>query len=427
MDDNFLLEDDAPFGVQGDPTVQETNYKSWEDGEYEATGIHSFITKDKDRDDPLFVPQGDKSVTRFKLTLIQKDPSTQDSIEVEGPPMSATAAEMRMLVRAFGGDINKLPAEPTSKFLLDAKEECNKSKKRVKCGVKGGWVKWVAGMNPPIGKELFTWKFKGFWNKDNPTPISFVNDAFGNSVVQAKFEIVADGWGNPSPYAGYEISTPVYNPFTGSYVEINGHLRPATVVGEKGGVPTNVKRFLTFVSLFCSPDFAHHEWQGDLEKSEFGINEFENPLPVVAKYMKNSGKLACAALSEKSKGVRKGDPKLALEDLVPYKGQQVVDLDQRKVEETKQPGELELFVRAADKIAGFSVFKPTPANSNEINLEFTDQGKEWAVKTLAPMWDKLELPMVGNRRQIGTLDKDQLKTLTERLLNSDATGGVDSF
>jgi hypothetical protein len=48
MEDNFLL-DDSPFGVEGDPSIVENNYKTWEDGTYQTKGIHSFIKKD-DRD-----------------------------------------------------------------------------------------------------------------------------------------------------------------------------------------------------------------------------------------------------------------------------------------------------------------------------------------------------------------------------------------
>jgi hypothetical protein len=421
MAEDFMI--DGPFGVVGDPSVQESNYKSWDAGDYMMVGIHSFITIDKDRNQPIFKMQGDQLVARFKILILQKDLETQNTLEVEGPAMSATVPQMCMLVRAFGGDPSKLPTEATSMFLNMVQDELHKYGKERKAHLKeaGGWVSWVEGLNPPT-KDIFTWLCVGFYTKGNDTPVRFKensgtgpNGSYTEDIAFAKFRIVSDGWGNPSLYDGYETSIKIYNPFSG---EADDKGRPATALGLKGGIPMHVKRFMHLISVCCSADFNTHQWTADLEKSKYGINEIANPLPVVDADIKAAKRLVCAALSEN----RNGRIQLAIDDLSVYKGKEI-DLAKDAAEAAKQPSELELFVRKAEKIAGFPIFKTTPPNSNSITLEFTPEGVEWAKKTLAPVWDKLGLPTENGRRTLGKLTPEQLKQLTLSI----ETDGIDSF
>lgn len=428
-------------GVEGDVTKVENNYKNWEDGEYKARGIHSYVSNDKDRGLPIFVVQGDKLVARFKLLILTNDEETGTEIEAEGPPMSTTITEMRMLVRAFGGDPSKLPAEGTTKFLQDAMDMINSARQTKRAGVKNGWVKWVEGQNPPTGKDVFLWQFKGFWCEKGTNPVAFevlhrpsgLNGAYDEDIAWAKFELIADAWGNPSPYAGYEISIKVYNPYNGSTKEQGGKLFPATNVGAKGGIPVGVSRWLHFLTLYTMPDYANRWWESDPEKSDFGVNEFDNPLVVVNHLALASKRLVVASLSTG----KTGGVKLNLDDLGIYKGQPI-DLDQQQAEADAQPSALYEFVEYAEKAAGIAIFKPTAKGANEINLDFTDDGKVWAKDKLVPAWNELELPIENGKRFVGKLSDAELVKLTNYLRRQNGevvienpdlseAEGVDSF
>lgn len=432
MSDSVELFNDM-FGVSGDETIQEQgSYKVFENGDYRVIGIHTYLKKDE-RDDPIFVPQGDSMVARFKLTTFEIREGVE--VEVEGPPMSATYQQMVLLVRAFGGDVSALSPEPTSKFLLDAKDQINRARKVRKATVKDGWVKFVEGSTPPA--EAYTWQFKGFRSNDGSTPVRFItknqtgpNGAYDETFAYADFVIVGNRYELDCPYNGYRVSVKMKNPFDGGRIKGKYGEAPSTASGQKGGIPIDVKRFREFCATFCNMDLFQHAWTEDVERSEFGINEFENPLPVIDAYARKAGKRAIAKL-----GFNKHNyPTLDMTDFIPAVSQGVVDLDKQQQSAAKQPTELEAFYDYVVKKYGNTIFLPTPKDADEINLAFTADGINWAKSTLVPIWTALDYPVTDGKRYIANLTPEQLVTLTNELrkLNGDAPDltyaeGIDSF
>lgn len=406
------------FGVAGDETIQETgNYKTYEDGDYRVKGIHTYIKKD-DRENPIFVPQGDNMVARFKLILLETRSTENQTVEVEveGPPMSATYAQMMLLVRAFGGDIVGLPSEATTKFLLDAKDAANRGGRVRKANVKGGWVKFIEGMNPPA--EAFTWEFQGFRSHDGSKPVRFIkktqngpNGAYDEDFAYADFMVVGDRFELESPYNGYRLSVKIKNPFDGRVIESRSGMKvPATKIGQKGGIPVDVIRFKEFCATFCPLEFFKHEWVADVERSNFGVNELENPLAVVDAYARRANKRAIAKL-----GFNKYNfPTLDVDGFIPARSVGT-GLASTVPAAPKQPTELEAFYDYVTKEYGKDIFSPTDKSADEINLDLTPKGISWAKETLVPIWDALALPVENGKRYIGKLDADQLKLLTIEL------------
>lgn len=423
MSDNEFGFDDS-FGIQGDSTVVEQggNFKIFEDGTYRVKGIQIYLKKDE-RELPVFVPQGDDMVARFKLIMLETRSTENQTVEVEveGPPMSATMAQMVMLVRAFGGDISKLPAEATTKFLLEAQDSANRGGKVRVATVKGGWVKYVEGATPP--EAHYTWEFRGFRSPDGSVPARFQekeqqgsNGTFTRDYAYADFVVVGDQYEMPSAYAGYRLSVKINNPFDGGVASNKaGKDIPTTKIGQKGGIPIDVKRWMGFVSAFCRG--FQHDWVSDPEKSSLGLNELQNPLAVVDSFARKAAGRAIGKLTFN----RFGFPALDVADFLPARNSGVV------IAAPVQPTELEAFYHYVTQQYGKDVFSPTDKNSDEINLNFTPKGVEWAKETLVPLWDKLTLPIENGKRYIGNLAPEQLTLLTAELRKLNGEGVNEAF
>lgn len=425
-ENEFGFDSDDPFGVQGDESVVEQgNYKTFENGDhYRVKGIHSFIKKDPDRDLPIFVPQGDNMIARFKLIMLETRSTENQTVEVEveGPPMSATYGQMLLLVRAFGGDISKLSPEPTTKFLLDAQEAANRGGKIRKAKVKDGWANFVEGANPPA--DPYTWELRGFRSPDNSTPVHFQekeqqgkNGTFPRNFAYADFAIVANAYGLETPYKGYRLSVKINNPFDGGVAKNKSDkVIPTTKIGQQGGIPVDVKRWISLRDAFFN-DFRH-EWESDPERSTFGTNELENPLVVVDDHVRKNPKYAMAKLTYNQYGY----PTVDVNDFIPAMHQ-----PQASHPIKQQPTELEAFYDYVTKKHGKDIFSPTDKNADEINLDLTPKGIAWAKETLVPLWDKLELPIENGKRYIGKLSPEQLTSLTAEIRKLNGEGVNEAF
>src|SRR5574341_756544 len=337
---------DLPFEVQGDPNIKEGgNFTKFEAGVYEVNGIFGWTKKCKDdKDLPIFVPQGSGMVVRPTLRL--EDGS-------EGPPITVNRAEMVCLVKAFGGDVKALPVEESSRFLLAAQEQANKIGKKRTCRVnKDGWTNLnsIEGAVPPaqtlVNDELFPilyqWEYVEARSPKGTTPPRWEKvpafDGKGErDIAYFTFRLAGSSDGMPTPYDGFEIDVELWNPFEGVLNRLGGPA-PATKVGMKGGIPIGVKRLLKFFECFC-PEMKSHKWQTDPEKSELGIDETENPLPVLDRYASRGKRRALAPILftvPKDKKKNKPRPKLDLMEFVPSIGAQVVDRSAQAQVEAQQ-------------------------------------------------------------------------------------------
>lgn len=175
-------------------TAQNQTFEVFEDGKYAVKGVEWFTTDDDDN--PILVGQSDgKLVGRLNFILVD---------DKEGPPHSLTLAEMPLLVRAFGGDISKLPNKPD----LSVPAQVSAYMKRIQelaigttsVEVKSGWVRNIAGAEIPTG--LFYFKVVGVSPKNKETELPEPKDGQWGPWFLVDFEVVAGEGGSKTPWEG---------------------------------------------------------------------------------------------------------------------------------------------------------------------------------------------------------------------------------
>lgn len=418
--------DNSPFGVQGDPEVDEgKQYTQLAAGNYTVNGIGSWFGKClDDKELPVWIPQGTKMVVRFNLRM-------QDG--TDGPPITCTKAELACVVKAFGGDPKQLPAEESTRYLLMAQELANKAGVARECYVdKNGWtrVTYLDKALPPTQKAIndeefepvkYQWEFVEARSVDGSTPVAFKDHTStypSGTVVESisyfTFQLVGDEFGAHTPYDGFTFDVRMYNPFDGSVLETPAGKKPATKMGKKGGYPLEVKNMIKFQSLFC-PEMASYHWKSDPENSEYGVNEISNPLPVINKYAQMGHHRAVAPItfSTPKKKENKPRPRLLIDDMTPAGG--VIDRDAQTKVEMQQSSKLNTLYDFLLKLSGKALFEPTPKDSAVIQFNFTDEGREWAKAVLAPAWAALDLPVTKGSRLLGKLTDEEIDRLMTHL------------
>ncbi|HMN10766.1 MAG TPA: hypothetical protein PKD55_00410 [Bellilinea sp.] len=387
-------------------------------GTYKVLGIKGYVWKD-DAGNPIFKPSaldGDmQALVRLK-------------VEGEYPDIlaSLTVAQLVVLVGSLGANPELLkPIEATAGFLLRVEEVLSKirSPKKIEARVTDRSTPYVAywgnDFAPPLGE--YTMRIAKMYALDGKEPITFQPAYEGKAyIIKILFEIVGDMWGNPTPYAGFRISEPFYDPFADTEVGEDGIERPSFQTFEDGkeGTPVNVVRFNRLLSYFARSapggvSWGEYRWESDPTRSQFGINELSNPIEVVRQRVMEESRQARGALSRTRNGRMKVDllsfqfTEDEAED-IPF------DVDSDKGSQSAELQKLVIFIE--DKMTpDTAVFKPTPEGSADLNLELTPEGVEWAKSNLVELWDSMKLTTVHGQRQFAALNPAECDALYEVL------------
>jgi len=369
------------FQDTSDPNVVPGEFTKCPAGTYEVTSTIEWVSR-TDKNDPLSFPVFKQDKHRgqvAQLRFSRKDGKSPDPIH------AATAADLAMLVKAFGGNPAELPKERyTTEYLINVERLISKSTKTVKVEVKeSGWVSFVHGAVPSEG--LYQWKLVRASSIDSEEPLHFAKDAYGGESLRLVFEITGNYVGKPTPFDGFQTMITFHNPFDGSE---NGV--PKFKVNENGSKPMTVVRLEKIISALC-PEMYEHDWQS-ADNSPYGVDEADNPMVVIADKAIKNGRSGIAQFLPNKNG------KLALD----LKTLSPLEMEDIQVEETPAtatddlPFDVELyripseFASEHPELADFAAwiwakapksFVTAPVSKLD-ELALSDTGKAWANSNL---------------------------------------------
>lgn len=398
------------FIDESDPNAPSQEFDSFPQGEHDVFGIYDFVFKD-DEGVPYYKERDGRPYTMVKLALSEGR---------EGPPMSVSAADLALLVAAFAGEaaVSQLPKDRGSVgYLLKAKQLCSlvagqkpPFKQKAYVGQKG-YVRNVTGANLPT-TMFFRFAIDDWRNLDGTTdPLQFTkNQNYNQENLRVRFRVVGDMAGQATIYDGATVEVLLENPFAGSAEMTTAD--GATVVAprfkknQNNSQPKSVARIKNLVNVFA-PEVNEHEWVSDMTRSPYGTNEAENPIVVIADYIKRQGRVAVGKVKPRQKGAGVVLDLLdfvAIEGAVPSGNPQPVD-SRRALKA--------LYATIRDYVPG--VF----ADDGSQFPAFSDNGVSWAKEKLVPVWDGMNLPQP---RRLGDLDEQQATDLLGALLQSVFSG-----
>jgi hypothetical protein len=234
-------------------------------GTYTANGIRWLKSCLEDNGNPIY--KSDKRGIMIRMEMIRADGSTPN------PVYSASPEALMLLVKAFGGDVNKLPPnKTTTEFLLRAYSEIEKSKGSVTCIVnEKGWVNLVKEATVPEG--LYKVRFAGARSLDGSETLHYVKVGKGDPSILLQFEIVGNTFGKRTPFDGITLDVFMSDPFDGSH---NG--LPKFRKNDSSKKPVPVARFEKFMAAFA-PSIFDHDW------SDYDL---ANPTQVVVQHALDS-------------------------------------------------------------------------------------------------------------------------------------------
>lgn len=353
------------FFDDADPDQDPYEFESCPEGTWKISGIDHWITKDDD-DVPIYDinKNTDEFVARMELERADGE---------RGPAHSATPAELVLLVKAFGGEVSKLPKDTNStEFLVAVYDQISKSKKEVTAIVNSdGWVKTIKEATPPEG--YYRWELDSFYSFDGDEEPHFVEiSSFGDKVaeqIMLRFRIVADGFsGKPSPYNGFISKVYFKNPFDGTQDGL-----PRMVKTKTGGQTIWVKRFYKLVRAYCPDLMEYEDWTQE---------EAENPIAVFVEKALEQKRSAVAQFAKPERGTIE---RIQLDSLAPLETDDEDEVeDEEPVEEAYDPNSK--FAKERPKLAQLAeyifnqcptAFEKTPIASLK-DLALTADGKAWA-------------------------------------------------
>lgn len=238
----------------------------------------------------------------------------------------------------------------------------------------------------PDGK--YVWEFQALNGMNGPY-----------EALIAEFEIVGGFDGKPSPYNGYRVAQFMINPFVDEIETEEGLLttkEAKTPLFRRDG--THSTRWSMFMQFFA-PAAAAHIWQQ--EGSPYGVNELEQPQYVIVAEALKVRKSRLVVIKQGSNG-----PTFDMDDLAAM----------------NPPGEepdVEDEVTLADlvnKLNGYTDVQLIEDGWNDSNVEFTDEGKQWAKDRLggpAGAWAQAELP--EDKKKLHLLNAEERKRLVDEL------------
>lgn len=406
----------------GDPRIQtgQQSFDKYPTGNETVNDIARFIsldTSDPQNPKPIFVEQNEQLVVRF---IFKKMDGT------DGPPCSATAPEFWAIVRALGGEVDQ--EKPTTRHTSEALARGLKSvnERQIKNGIKV-YVnnRWVNGdridlATPPEGK--YTIKFLGMhrldYAQDNLQFSEYKNERTNKmqQVLIADFEILSNGFGKPTLWDGYKLSAWMENPFTDMTVDTNGK----TVNAVDKGYPLFARKPETkeivrdaFIwenfGTYFAPSLKEYEWIIDPSKSDFHVCEVLEPQYVFnALALKDNRKVVVNYKKHplgKKPNISQGD--------IPFDNELAdIDVDEQQTQaETTSSSVFTLVSYLESKFSDVKIFENSNADSNEFN--FTDAGKEWAIKNMGGEegpWVRAGLSL-ENRKALHELTEEEATNL----------------
>lgn len=413
MSEEFDFDFGLGFADDSDPNKAATEFDQYPEGPAEVNGIFGYATTD-DEGMPFYKDMGGRMAAVAKLRLIDGG---------EGPPMTCSAADLTLLVIAFGGDIAQLPKDRSSvPFMMSVIEQANAGGRKQTAQVSNkGWVNFVTGANLPTDR-IFRVRFEGARNKSGKTgkEITFEEDPkFKKRNVFFEFKILGSANGSKTPYDGATISLVVEDPFL-DYIESDGRYFPKARKAKSGASLMGVKRMAQFIRCFW-PEMRDYEWEIDATRSEYGTNEADNPLPVIVDHALRGARYAQVKLDANKTGrsVLRMEDLLLPEEVIDESQftnnagsneDPVIDNGDPRPNLTLLADYIESCV-AADSDA--EAFK-TPGD-----VALTKAGADWCKDIMVPIWIALsEMVEMPEKRKLIELNEEQAGLLLQRLAES---------
>lgn len=388
------------FSFVGDPNAEPEEFDRCPEGTYQISGIKKWITKDEN-EVPVYEYDQMRGDMVVKLELERADGNT-------GPAWSGTPLDLAMLVRAFGGNLDKLPKNRnTPDFLNAVDKDINSSDKTVTADVGStGWVSYIKEATPPEGYYQF--RLVDARNVDGedrpyvfqPNQFSKKNGVEDESRWQLMliFEIVGSMIGNPTPFDGFRVSHYLMNGFQGVH---NG--LPDLLLTSNGAKSVNARRIERFTSIFAPQIF----------ENDYAWHDAENPIDEILEY----------ALNNEYKTIGHyalNNPK------PPHKPRLRLDFDSlQAVEEAVEVEEEESiytsdFYDARPHLCDLlewiwtgepRAFETVPMNAVE-DVALTKKGTAWANKNLLKVLVKTDLDPTANLKLADYTEEQALQLLT---------------
>ncbi len=233
--------------IPSDYVPDREELKPFPDGKYKATGITWFSLDD--RQNPVLVAQKDgRMVGRCRFKVVGQE---------EGAPMSLELAEMPLLVKAFGGDLDSLGEMPTldkpgkvSAYMAAAEKTIEVANKEVHIEVANGWVNnnSIPGMDV-TGYVYFV--FDAIMPSKNGK-IEPTDGQYGKYFL-TRWKVLAGEGGGPSPFTGA-----VFSEIINYAVTVEGG-RPDWARTPTGGYTTSAV-ILCKVMTLTAPDMFESDY-----------------------------------------------------------------------------------------------------------------------------------------------------------------------
>lgn len=268
-----------PLQNRPDPNYEVEEFTTFADGKYKLSGIQWFTLDEEGA--PIFVVQKNSTnlVARFRGIVSGAD---------DGPPGSVSVGEVALLVKAFGGDPDKLPPrDDPAAFLIAARDAINNSEKTLEVVVSGGWINRIPGMSLPVNK-YFQFEVSRFTTADDVGEVAPKEGSWGR-YFGVEFKVVGDMQGHPTKFDGATIWESI-----GYGLRVGKEGQPEFITKDDGGWVSAAVQTSRFLEAFCPTIF----------ESEF--RDTNNILPEVSEEIRRSAEKAVTQVVKKARSNRVG-------------------------------------------------------------------------------------------------------------------------
>lgn len=390
------------IGHAGDKTIETGQFTPIPDDDYT---INKFE----------FIPEGTPTfkpilgVNKIMLRTLQPNGK-------EGPAVSLTPAEYVAFVQTLGGSVKGGYKQRMNVDFLEAAKASITGDTRMTVHSKNGWANFLP-ISLPEGMYTIQFVRAHRPRYEEVNKYHFASQQGKNGIFETllfDFEVVGDGTGKSSIYNGFILSEYMNNPFTKEFTDDEGEVTTVYEEGRPyfkrddrtGGEPAVVQLWELFIKFFV-PEINNHEWQSDPTKSEYGVDELDQPqYPIIHKALAAERKLKMW-VGKKERSDRVG---INLRNLPIANATETLDLD----EETEQATSLIDLITYIEQRWDKGIFD----NSDPTNpaVVFTDGGIEWAGIILGEdggPWDRANMPKRGTALHL--LKDDQIARLLHEL------------
>jgi hypothetical protein len=386
------------FANSGDPSInpKEGGFEDFEAGVYTIYGIEDYFSKDE------------SELPVFKV--VQNELKAHCHFTTNGtqfPAWSGTKDEYVRLAKALGAKVDDLQVEATTEFLLQIQKRINAAHAETEVYVgTNGWVKKINALLPLTGFYRVT--FKDAFSLDKTVPVKFQDQTstfngkeITQGVVWFQFEIISDVE-DGTDHAGDTFLVRVFDPFDGVF-----NNNPAWKHAKNGGMLNGQRRLMAFLNIFW-PDVEDYTWEVNPQRSDYGVNEAENPLAVIVAKAKESGRQAMTRIETNEKGF----VKMELMDLAPCKSS--VPTTAKPAATTKKVHMN--IIKTINEHAFPVIGENALISSTDDPYAFSAKGLGWCKENVAPIWDVIELPKTETgKRDFSILTSEQAAKLVNAL------------